>query len=65
MFDSLPVTLATEGCGSGEVQEVSDLFVCRLLLHIRSLIEWSFYFKKERILKKWIMKNLLLNANNW
>ncbi len=42
-------SLATEGCGSGEVQEVSDLFVCRLLLHIRSLFEWSFYFTKGGI----------------
>ena len=37
-------SLATEGCGSGEAQEVLDLSVCRLLLHIRSLTEWSFYF---------------------
>lgn len=42
-------SLATEGCGSGEVQEVSDLSVCRLLLHIRSLVEWSFYFCTKEV----------------
>lgn len=42
-------SLATEGCGSGEVQEVSDLFVCRLLLHMRSLVEWSFYFCTKEV----------------
>lgn len=39
-------SLATEGCGSGEVQEVLDLSVCRLLLQIRSHYEWSFSLHK-------------------